>query len=180
MREAGSRAGSGPPTPQPASPQKDPWRPPTLSDSDTQRESGGHRESCLNPARQQLQWVSILNFTLGLNTPDINMSTERHHSSYTFLSLPVRVQPQKLYSLLRLAARHGLSEVASFVLQQPGGRQALRRTDAQGDTAAQEAARRGHEQLLELFKLWVHEKRWFRREQFIRTTRLTSLCLLTF
>ncbi|CAJ1057087.1 A-kinase anchor protein 13 [Xyrichtys novacula] len=59
---------------------------------------------------------------------------------------------QQLCSLLNLAARHGLPAVASFVLQQPGGPEALRRTNAQGETATQEAERRGHKKLLELFK----------------------------
>ncbi|KAM9807474.1 A-kinase anchor protein 13 [Neosynchiropus ocellatus] len=54
-------------------------------------------------------------------------------------------------SLLHLAAGHGLKTVASFLLQQPGGRDALRWTDARGHTPASLAKSRGHSQLLELF-----------------------------
>ncbi|XP_074533166.1 uncharacterized protein LOC141796122 isoform X2 [Halichoeres trimaculatus] len=87
-------------------------------------------------------------------TPRETYGDTGNHVSTLPDSSSSRAQPQKLYSLLHLAARHGLSAVASFVLQQPGGRQALRRTDARGDTVAQEAARRGHKELLELFKLY--------------------------
>ncbi|XP_070828035.1 A-kinase anchor protein 13-like [Chaetodon trifascialis] len=61
-------------------------------------------------------------------------------------------QCQKLSSLLHLAASHGLRTVASFLLQQPGGREALRRPSTQGLTAACLAESRGHQQLVELFK----------------------------
>ncbi|XP_034541586.1 A-kinase anchor protein 13 [Notolabrus celidotus] len=67
-------------------------------------------------------------------------------------SSTAEAQVKQLCSLLHLAARHGLLAVASYVLQQPGGREALRKTDTRGETAAREAERRGHEQLLELFK----------------------------
>ncbi|KAM7396128.1 hypothetical protein PAMP_019196 [Pampus punctatissimus] len=60
-------------------------------------------------------------------------------------------QCQQHSSLLHLAAAHGLKTVASFLLQQPGGREALRQTDAQGQTPACLAKTRGHQQLLELF-----------------------------
>ncbi|XP_040893517.1 A-kinase anchor protein 13 isoform X2 [Toxotes jaculatrix] len=60
-------------------------------------------------------------------------------------------QGQQLSSLLHLAASHGLRTVALFLLQQPGGREALRRTDAQGQTAARVAESRRHQQLVELF-----------------------------
>ncbi|XP_053740847.1 A-kinase anchor protein 13 isoform X3 [Synchiropus splendidus] len=54
-------------------------------------------------------------------------------------------------SLLHQAAVHGLKTVASFLLQQPGGPDALRWTDARGHTPASLAKSRGHTQLLELF-----------------------------
>ncbi|XP_059191879.1 A-kinase anchor protein 13 [Centropristis striata] len=60
-------------------------------------------------------------------------------------------QSQQLSSLLHLAASHGLRTVATFLLQQPGGREALRRPNAQGLTAVQLAENRGHKQLVELF-----------------------------
>ncbi|XP_070763222.1 A-kinase anchor protein 13-like [Enoplosus armatus] len=58
---------------------------------------------------------------------------------------------QQLSSLLHLAASHGLRTVASFLLQQPGGREALRRPNAQGLTPACVAESRGHQHLVELF-----------------------------
>ncbi|KAM8893040.1 uncharacterized protein AB9W97_012741 isoform 4-T4 [Spinachia spinachia] len=61
---------------------------------------------------------------------------------------------QQLCSLLHLAARHGLGTVAAFLLQQPGGREALSRPNAQGLTAARLAESRGHGQLAELFALY--------------------------
>lgn len=60
-------------------------------------------------------------------------------------------QSQNLYNLLHLAASHGLWMVASFVLQQDGSREALRRADAQGQTAADVAKSRGHKKLGKLF-----------------------------
>ncbi|XP_068578877.1 A-kinase anchor protein 13-like isoform X4 [Cebidichthys violaceus] len=60
-------------------------------------------------------------------------------------------QCQQLSSLLHLAASHGLRTVAAFLLQQPGAREALRRPNAQGLTAARQAESRGHRQLAELF-----------------------------
>ncbi|XP_039665953.1 A-kinase anchor protein 13 isoform X4 [Perca fluviatilis] len=62
-----------------------------------------------------------------------------------------RSQCQQLSSLLHVAASHGLRTVAALVLQQPGGREALRTPDAQGQTAAAVARSRGHQQLLQLF-----------------------------
>lgn len=64
-------------------------------------------------------------------------------------------QSQNLYNLLHLAASHGLWMVASFVLQQDGSREALRRADAQGQTAADVAKSRGHKKLGKLFTQWV-------------------------
>ncbi|XP_077953992.1 uncharacterized protein LOC120808992 isoform X6 [Gasterosteus aculeatus] len=61
---------------------------------------------------------------------------------------------QQLSRLLHLAAGHGLRTVAAFLLQQPGGREALSRPDAQGLTAARLAHSRGHRQLAELFTLY--------------------------
>ncbi|XP_041652156.1 uncharacterized protein LOC121515446 isoform X2 [Cheilinus undulatus] len=66
-------------------------------------------------------------------------------------SNPDETRVQRLSSLLHLAARHGLTAVASFALQQTGGQEALRRPNARGETAAGEARRRGHEELVQLF-----------------------------
>ncbi|KAK2841770.1 hypothetical protein Q5P01_011970 [Channa striata] len=60
-------------------------------------------------------------------------------------------QSQQLSSLLHLAASRGLRTVGSFLLQQPGARQALKRTNAWGQTPACVAQSKGHEQLVELF-----------------------------
>ncbi|XP_035388031.1 A-kinase anchor protein 13 isoform X2 [Electrophorus electricus] len=53
-------------------------------------------------------------------------------------------------TLLHFAARQGLRRVALFLLQQPGGRDALRFTNKQGHTPAQLAQKRGHSRLQHL------------------------------
>uniref|UniRef100_A0A667WGI8 Uncharacterized protein n=1 Tax=Myripristis murdjan TaxID=586833 RepID=A0A667WGI8_9TELE len=58
---------------------------------------------------------------------------------------------QQQPTLLHLAASHGLKRVASFLLKQPGGREALRKTDAHGQTPVCLAKSKGHQHLLELF-----------------------------
>nr|XP_029131239.1 A-kinase anchor protein 13-like isoform X2 [Labrus bergylta] len=73
--------------------------------------------------------------------------THTHADTHT-----AEARVQQLCSLLHLASRHGLRAVASFVLQQPGGRDALRRPSTRGETVAREAERRGHEQLLQLLR----------------------------
>ncbi|XP_029910505.1 A-kinase anchor protein 13 isoform X2 [Myripristis murdjan] len=60
-------------------------------------------------------------------------------------------QCQQQPTLLHLAASHGLKRVASFLLKQPGGREALRKTDAHGQTPVCLAKSKGHQHLLELF-----------------------------
>ncbi|XP_044213273.1 A-kinase anchor protein 13 isoform X1 [Thunnus albacares] len=77
--------------------------------------------------------------------------TDRHSTEAWLDSCSAQSQCQQHSSLLHLAAGHGLRTVASFLLQQPGGRDALRRTNAQGQTPACLAKTRGHQQLLELF-----------------------------
>ncbi|XP_069018084.1 A-kinase anchor protein 13-like isoform X2 [Embiotoca jacksoni] len=57
---------------------------------------------------------------------------------------------QQLSGLLHLAASHGLKTVASLLLQQPGAKEALRRTNTRGQTPACAAKTRGHQQLVEL------------------------------
>uniref|UniRef100_UPI0037E78F37 A-kinase anchor protein 13-like isoform X2 n=1 Tax=Semicossyphus pulcher TaxID=241346 RepID=UPI0037E78F37 len=77
---------------------------------------------------------------------------ETHRDTLTDASThTAEAQVQQLCRLLHLSARHGLRTVASFLLRQPGGREALRRPNAEGETAAGVAERRGHERLLELF-----------------------------
>ncbi|XP_035813229.2 A-kinase anchor protein 13-like isoform X3 [Amphiprion ocellaris] len=66
-------------------------------------------------------------------------------------SCPVVSQCQQLSSLMHLAASHGLKTVALFLLQQPGGKEALKRTNTQGQTPACLAKTRGHQLLVELF-----------------------------
>ncbi|XP_054475258.1 A-kinase anchor protein 13 isoform X2 [Anoplopoma fimbria] len=87
---------------------------------------------------------------------DAHGSTETHKETCEEVvalldSHTVASQSQQLSSLLHLAASHGLRKVATFLLQQPGGREALRRPNAQGLTAARLAESRGHWQLAELF-----------------------------
>uniref|UniRef100_A0AAY5KY46 DBB domain-containing protein n=1 Tax=Esox lucius TaxID=8010 RepID=A0AAY5KY46_ESOLU len=54
-------------------------------------------------------------------------------------------------TLLHFAARRGLRKVALFLLQQPGGREALRLPNKQGFTPVSFAETRGHDQLQKLF-----------------------------
>ncbi|XP_027134513.1 A-kinase anchor protein 13-like isoform X5 [Larimichthys crocea] len=89
---------------------------------------------------------------------DTNTHSDAERHKETWMDVPTLLdscsaasQCQQLSSLLHLAAGHGLRTVASFLLQQPGGREALRRPSAQGLTPACLAERRGHEQLVELF-----------------------------
>lgn len=60
-------------------------------------------------------------------------------------------QSQQLSRLLHLAASHGMSTVASFLLHQPGAKEALRRSNSHGQTPACVAHSKGHKQLVELF-----------------------------
>lgn len=53
-------------------------------------------------------------------------------------------------TLLHFAAKRGLRKVALFLLQQPGGREALRLPNKQGRTPAKVAQKRGHSQLHKL------------------------------
>uniref|UniRef100_UPI003AAC7CA6 A-kinase anchor protein 13 n=1 Tax=Centroberyx gerrardi TaxID=166262 RepID=UPI003AAC7CA6 len=65
--------------------------------------------------------------------------------------VPDLSQCQQQSTLLHLAASRGLRRVALFLLQQPGGREALRLTDARGQTPACLAKTKGHQQVSELF-----------------------------
>ncbi|XP_068460217.1 A-kinase anchor protein 13-like isoform X2 [Clinocottus analis] len=81
---------------------------------------------------------------------------EKHEETHAEVSTPLHrctsaSQSQQLSSLLQLAASHGLRTVAEFLLQQPGGREALRRPNALGLTAARLAESSGHGQLAEFF-----------------------------
>ncbi|XP_008301720.1 uncharacterized protein LOC103373583 isoform X1 [Stegastes partitus] len=82
--------------------------------------------------------------------------TEMHQETWMDISslqdsCPVVSQCQRLSSLMHLAASHGLKTVALFLLQQPGGKEALKRTNTQGQTPACLAKTRGHHLLVELF-----------------------------
>ncbi|XP_023669901.2 A-kinase anchor protein 13 isoform X2 [Paramormyrops kingsleyae] len=61
------------------------------------------------------------------------------------------VEPAPQETLLHFAARRGLRHVAVFLLQQPGGREALRLPNRQGVTPQGLAEKRGHRQLQHLF-----------------------------
>ncbi|XP_045083081.1 A-kinase anchor protein 13-like isoform X3 [Coregonus clupeaformis] len=60
-------------------------------------------------------------------------------------------EPGPHETLLHFAARRGLRKVALFLLQQPGGREALRLPNKQGSTPVSVAEKRGHDQLHQLF-----------------------------
>ncbi|XP_041746088.1 A-kinase anchor protein 13 isoform X2 [Coregonus clupeaformis] len=60
-------------------------------------------------------------------------------------------EPGPHETLLHFAARRGLRRVALFLLQQPGGREALRQPNKQGSTPVSVAEKRGHDQLQQLF-----------------------------
>ncbi|XP_031657893.1 A-kinase anchor protein 13 isoform X9 [Oncorhynchus kisutch] len=60
-------------------------------------------------------------------------------------------EPGPHETLLHFAARRGLRKVALFLLQQPGGREALRLPNKQGSTPVSVAEKRGHGQLQQLF-----------------------------
>ncbi|KAI4905108.1 hypothetical protein NFI96_000630 [Prochilodus magdalenae] len=68
--------------------------------------------------------------------------------SVTLWKCPTDLGPQE--TLLHFAARRGLRRVALFLLQQPGGRDALRHQNKQGHTPAGVAQKRGHIQLQHL------------------------------
>uniref|UniRef100_A0A3Q1HDQ0 Uncharacterized protein n=1 Tax=Anabas testudineus TaxID=64144 RepID=A0A3Q1HDQ0_ANATE len=85
--------------------------------------------------------------TLALKHLSLKLRGWWMYVSSTFLSV-------QLSSLLHLAASCGLRTVASFLLQQPGAREALRTTNTQGQTPACVAQGKGHEQLVELFR-WL-------------------------
>lgn len=55
-------------------------------------------------------------------------------------------------TLLHFAARRGLCQVANFLLQQSGAREALRLANREGHTPSAIAALRGHEHLHQLLK----------------------------
>ncbi|XP_028971111.2 A-kinase anchor protein 13 isoform X2 [Esox lucius] len=61
------------------------------------------------------------------------------------------LEPGPQETLLHFAARRGLRKVALFLLQQPGGREALRLPNKQGFTPVSFAETRGHDQLQKLF-----------------------------
>ncbi|KAM9503908.1 A-kinase anchor protein 13-like isoform 1-T1 [Salvelinus alpinus] len=60
-------------------------------------------------------------------------------------------EPAPHETLLHFAARRGLRRVALFLLEQPGGREALRLPNKQGSTPVSVAEKRGHDQLQQLF-----------------------------
>uniref|UniRef100_A0A673HZZ9 Uncharacterized protein n=1 Tax=Sinocyclocheilus rhinocerous TaxID=307959 RepID=A0A673HZZ9_9TELE len=60
------------------------------------------------------------------------------------------LEPGPQDTLLHFAAKRGLRKVALFLLQQPGGREALRLPNKQGRTPARVAQKKGHTQLQKL------------------------------
>ncbi|MFT7806705.1 A-kinase anchor protein 13-like isoform X6 [Arapaima gigas] len=61
------------------------------------------------------------------------------------------VEPAPQETLLHFAARRGLRQVAVFLLQQPGGREALRLPNRQGATPLRLAEKKGYKQLQQIF-----------------------------
>uniref|UniRef100_A0AAX7VWM6 A-kinase anchor protein 13-like n=1 Tax=Astatotilapia calliptera TaxID=8154 RepID=A0AAX7VWM6_ASTCA len=80
------------------------------------------------------------------NRPDTRMDVASFWSS-----CPAVCEHQQPSSLLQLAASHGLKTAPTFLLQQPAGKEALRRTNTQGSAPACLAKSRGKQPLLELF-----------------------------
>ncbi|XP_039882548.1 A-kinase anchor protein 13-like isoform X6 [Simochromis diagramma] len=80
------------------------------------------------------------------NRPDTRMDVASFWSS-----CPAVCEHQQPSSLLQLAASHGLKTAPAFLLQQPAGKEALRRTNTQGSAPACLAKSRGKQPLLELF-----------------------------
>lgn len=106
--------------------------------------------------------------------------------SLLFPSSPAVSQGTQLSSLLHLSASCGLRTVASFLLQQPGAREALRATNAQGQTPACVAQDKGHEQLVELFTRWVPHQyvyytimSWFNNGRSFYVIQLENKTLIT-
>ncbi|XP_056106774.1 A-kinase anchor protein 13 isoform X8 [Rhinichthys klamathensis goyatoka] len=62
----------------------------------------------------------------------------------------LEIEPGPQDTLLHFAAKRGLRKVALFLLQQPGGREALRLPNKQGRTPARVAQKKGHSQLQKL------------------------------
>lgn len=75
-------------------------------------------------------------------------------------------------TLLHFAARRGLRRVALFLLQQPGGPDALQLANKHGHTPARVAQSRGHTQLQHLLSEWVHYTHTRTRLTFLQNTRL--------
>ncbi|XP_067301287.1 A-kinase anchor protein 13 [Pseudorasbora parva] len=84
---------------------------------------------------------------------DQNLSLALRHLTlppdWSLLGNKTRLEPQE--TLLHFAARRGLLKVASFLLKQPGAREALNLCNKQGATPVVIAESRGHTALLELF-----------------------------
>ncbi|CAI5665804.1 unnamed protein product [Oreochromis niloticus] len=78
--------------------------------------------------------------------PDTQMDVSSFWSS-----CPAVCEHQQPSSLLQLTASHGLKTAPAFLLQQPAGKEALRRTNTQGSAPACLAKSRGKQPLLELF-----------------------------
>uniref|UniRef100_A0A7N5ZVI3 A-kinase anchor protein 13-like n=1 Tax=Anabas testudineus TaxID=64144 RepID=A0A7N5ZVI3_ANATE len=95
-----------------------------------------------------LKHLSLLQHRTAPQTPSLTCT----HISTLPDSYRAVSQSVQLSSLLHLAASCGLRTVASFLLQQPGAREALRTTNTQGQTPACVAQGKGHEQLVELFR----------------------------
>ncbi|XP_058500658.1 A-kinase anchor protein 13 isoform X2 [Solea solea] len=85
------------------------------------------------------------------DTQGCSAETQKEPLSILLDSCSAVQRGHHLSSLLHLAASHGLRMVAMFLLQQDGSLEALRRTNAQGQTAADVAESRGHKHLVELF-----------------------------
>ncbi|KAL7862752.1 hypothetical protein SRHO_G00117360 [Serrasalmus rhombeus] len=110
---------------------------------------GLERALLLDECQIPLQECERLDETLALALRHIPLppgwsvlGTDINTNSHTDLG------PQE--TLLHFAARRGLRRVALFLLQQPGGRDALRHQNKQGHTPAGVAQKRGHSQLQHL------------------------------
>uniref|UniRef100_A0A673L9S7 Uncharacterized protein n=1 Tax=Sinocyclocheilus rhinocerous TaxID=307959 RepID=A0A673L9S7_9TELE len=71
-------------------------------------------------------------------------------AGWSVLGIDLGTEPGPQDTLLHFAAKRGLRKVALFLLQQPGGKEALQLPNKQGRTPARVAQKRGHTQLQKL------------------------------
>ncbi|XP_062403322.1 A-kinase anchor protein 13 isoform X2 [Sardina pilchardus] len=91
---------------------------------------------------------SVLDTKMGAHAEDTQADAPLSIEDHPHISTEMDGGPPD--TLLHFAARRGLRQVALFLLEQPGGREALRHPNQHGRTPAREAHKHGHAQLQEL------------------------------